>query len=315
MRFILTRVRGLVKWPLGYGSKWCRPTADQPRPSQGSYNPGRCPSPFTACAACAPPRRCAAWSAKPASTPASSSCRCSSAPAKASAAKSAPCRGNYQLSVDELVKECAEVQSLGIGGVILFGLPESKDEMASGAYDDDGIVQRAIRAIRSETPAAGDRPTSATASTPATAIAAIVKDGDVDNDTTLDGWPKSAVSHARAGADIVAPSDMMDGRVGAIRQALDAHGFAKTPDPGLRRQIRLGLLRPVPRSRRFHARSSATAAATRWTPPTAAKPCAKSSSISKEGADMIMVKPAMPYLDLICQARAGVSTCPSPPTR
>ncbi len=137
--------------------------------------------------------------------------------------------GNYQLSIDELVKECGEVQSLGIGGVILFGLPESKDEIASGAYDDEGIVQRAIRALRREVPELLIVTDVCNCEYTSHGHCGSIKDGDVDNDPTLQWLAKSALSHARAGADIVAPSDMMDGRVAAIRTALDANGFEKMP--------------------------------------------------------------------------------------
>src|ERR1700688_1749451 len=126
-----------------------------------------------------------------------------------------------QLSIDTTVEECREVERLGIGGVILFGLPETKDDQASGAYDDNGIVQRAIRAIKREvrnllviTDVCNCEYTS---HGHCGLIAEGDVDGNVDNDATLDWLAKSAVSHARAGADIVAPSDMMDGRVGAIR--------------------------------------------------------------------------------------------------
>src|ERR1035438_8930472 len=137
--------------------------------------------------------------------------------------------GNYQLSIDELVKECTEVQALGIGGVILFGLPETKDEMASGAYDDNGIVQRAIRAIRAETPKLLVSTDVCNCEYTSHGHCGFIKDGAVDNDITLEWLAKSALSHARAGAHMVAPSDMMDGRVGAIRRALDASGFETTP--------------------------------------------------------------------------------------
>jgi delta-aminolevulinic acid dehydratase/porphobilinogen synthase len=136
---------------------------------------------------------------------------------------------NFQLSIDEMVKECEEIRSLGIGGVILFGLPESKDDMASGAYDDNGIVQRAIRAIRREVPGLLIMTDVCNCEYTSHGHCGYVKDGDVDNDVTLQWLAKSAVSHARAGADIVAPSDMMDGRVWAIRQALDANGYESTP--------------------------------------------------------------------------------------
>src|SRR5271165_1867419 len=134
-----------------------------------------------------------------------------------------------QLSIDTAVEECREVQALGIGGVILFGLPESKDDQASGAYDDNGIVQRAIRAIKREVPDLLVITDVCNCEYTSHGHCGLVIDGDVDNDATLDWLAKSAVSHARAGADIVAPSDMMDGRVAAIRRALDAAGFAGTP--------------------------------------------------------------------------------------
>src|SRR5689334_9489015 len=153
---------------------------------------------------------------------------------------------NYQMSIDQTVKECEELVSLGIGGVILFGLPETKDESASGAYDDQGIVQRAIRAIKQAAPKLLVMTDVCNCEYTSHGHCGFIKDGDVDNDTTLQWLAKSALSHARAGADIVAPSDMMDGRVAAIRQALDANGF-------VRRQVRQRFLRPVPRSRRIRA--------------------------------------------------------------
>src|SRR3989440_11547936 len=137
--------------------------------------------------------------------------------------------GNYQLSVDELVRECAEVQSLGVGGVILFGLPETKDETASGAYDDNGIVQRAIRALKRELPKLLVITDVCNCEYTSHGHCGKIVDGDVDNDQTLKWLACSAVSHARAGADIVAPSDMMDGRVGAIPTPLDGAGFEKIP--------------------------------------------------------------------------------------
>ena len=137
--------------------------------------------------------------------------------------------GNFQMSVDEVVRECTEVQSLGIGGVILFGLPEEKDETASGAYAGDGIVQRALRAIKQETPDLLLMTDVCNCEYTSHGHCGKIVDGDVDNDQTLAWLAATAVSHARAGADIVAPSDMMDGRVGAIRQALDADGFTNIP--------------------------------------------------------------------------------------
>src|SRR5579863_9223234 len=137
--------------------------------------------------------------------------------------------GQYQMSVDLVVREAAEVKALGISGVILFGLPETKDEMASGAYDDDGIVQRALRAVKREVSGLLVLTDVCNCEYTSHGHCGKIVDGDVDNDTTLEWLAATAVSHARAGADIVAPSDMMDGRVAAIRRALDSNGFASTP--------------------------------------------------------------------------------------
>jgi porphobilinogen synthase len=210
--------------------------------------------------------------------------------------------GNYQLSIDELVKECAEVQSLGIGGVILFGLPESKDEIASGAYDDHGIVQRAIRALRRELPDLLIVTDVCNCEYTSHGHCGSIKDGDVDNDATLQWLAKTALSHARAGADIVAPSDMMDGRVGAIRQALDANGYEKTPILAYAAKfasVFYGPFREAAESTpQFGDRRSY-----QMDPANGREAMREIELDLEEGADMIMVKPAMPYLDLIYQAR------------
>jgi len=210
--------------------------------------------------------------------------------------------GNYQLSVDELVKECAEVQSLGIGGVMLFGLPESKDEIASGAYDDNGIVQRAIRALRRELPELLIVTDVCNCEYTSHGHCGLIKDGDVDNDPTLQWLAKTALSHARAGADIVAPSDMMDGRVGAIREALDANGFEKTPILAYAAKfasVFYGPFREAAESTpQFGDRRSY-----QMDPANGREAMREIELDLGEGADMIMVKPAMPYLDLIYQAR------------
>jgi len=210
--------------------------------------------------------------------------------------------GNFQLSIDEMVKECEEIRSLGIGGVILFGLPESKDEMASGAYDDNGIVQRAIRAIRRETPGLLIMTDVCNCEYTSHGHCGYVKDGDVDNDVTLQWLAKSAVSHARAGADIVAPSDMMDGRVWAIRQALDSNGYEKTPILSYAAKfasVFYGPFREAAESTpQFGDRRSY-----QMDPANAREAMQEIELDLQEGADMIMVKPAMPYLDLIAKAR------------
>ena len=210
--------------------------------------------------------------------------------------------GNYQMSIDEIVKECAEVQALGIGGVILFGLPESKDDMATGAYDDDGIVQRAIRAIRAETPELLVATDVCNCEYTSHGHCGFIKDGAVDNDITLEWLAKSAVSHARAGAHVVAPSDMMDGRVGAIRRALDAGGFEATPIMAYAAKFASVFYGPF----REAAESTPQFGDRRgyqMDPANGREAMREIELDIEEGADIIMVKPALPYLDLISQAR------------
>ena len=210
--------------------------------------------------------------------------------------------GNYQLSIDRLVAECAEVDSLGIGGVMLFGLPESKDEMATGAYDENGIVQRAIRAIRKETPKLLVVTDVCNCEYTSHGHCGYVKDGDVDNDTTLQWLAKSALSHARAGADMVAPSDMMDGRVWAIRQALDANGFDQTPILAYAAKFASVFYGPF-REAAESAPQFGDRRSYQMDPANGREAMREIELDIEEGADIIMVKPAMPYLDLISQAR------------
>jgi porphobilinogen synthase len=210
--------------------------------------------------------------------------------------------GNYQMSIDQLVGECVEVQALGIGGVMLFGLPESKDDMASGAYDENGIVQRAIRALRKETPGLLVVTDVCNCEYTIHGHCGYVKDGDVDNDTTLQWLAKSALSHARAGADMVAPSDMMDGRVWAIRQALDANGFDKTPILAYAAKFASVFYGPF-REAAESAPQFGDRRSYQMDPANGREAMREIELDIEEGADMIMVKPAMPYLDLISQAR------------
>src|SRR5579864_11751 len=213
---------------------------------------------------------------------------------------SMPC--NYQMSIDEMVKECREVKSLGIGGIILFGLPETKDEQASEAYADDGIVQRAIRAIKREVPQLLVMTDVCNCEYTSHGHCGKVVDGDVDNDATLEWLAATAVSHARAGADIVAPSDMMDGRVAAIRKALDANGFSNTPILAYAAKfasVFYGPFREAAESTpQFGDRRSY-----QMDPANGREAMREIELDLEEGADMIMVKPAMPYLDLVWQAR------------
>ena len=210
--------------------------------------------------------------------------------------------GNYQLSVDSLVKECEEARRLGIGGVILFGIPETKDELASGAYADDGIVQRAVRAIKRETPQLLVMTDVCNCEYTSHGHCGLVVNGEVQNDPTLAWLAKAAVSHARAGADVVAPSDMMDGRVAAIRTALDEAGFINTPILAYAAKyasVFYGPFREAAESTpQFGDRRSY-----QMDPANGREAMREIELDLEEGADMIMIKPAMPYLDIIRQAR------------
>jgi len=210
--------------------------------------------------------------------------------------------GNYQLSIDEIVKECADAHRLGIGGVILFGIPEAKDEVASGAYADDGIVQQAVRAVKREVPKLLLVTDVCNCEYTSHGHCGLVVDGQVQNDPTLEWLAKAAVSHARAGADIVAPSDMMDGRVAAIRSALDQSGFNNTPILAYAAKfasVFYGPFREAAESTpQFGDRRSY-----QMDPSNGREAMREIELDIEEGADMIMVKPAMPYLDIIRQAR------------
>src|SRR6202790_1629441 len=210
--------------------------------------------------------------------------------------------GNYQLSIDELVKECGEAAKLGIGGVILFGIPAVKDEVASGAYADNGIVQQAVRAVKRELPKLLVMTDVCNCEYTSHGHCGLVVDGEVQNDPTLEWLAEGAVSHARAGADVVAPSDMMDGRVAAIRKALDAAGFSNTPIISYAAKfasVFYGPFREAAESTpQFGDRRSY-----QMDPANAREAMREIELDIAEGADMIMVKPAMAYLDIIREAR------------
>lgn len=210
--------------------------------------------------------------------------------------------GNFQLSIDELVKECADLESLGVGGVILFGIPAEKDEMATGAYDEDGIVQRAIRALRRAYPKLLIVTDVCNCEYTSHGHCGFIKDGDVDNDTTLPWLAKAAVSHARAGADIVAPSDMMDGRVAAIRTALDQADFINTPILAYSAKYASVFYGPF-REAAESAPQFGDRRSYQMDPANGREAIHEMELDLEEGADMIMIKPAMPYLDVIREAR------------
>ena len=210
--------------------------------------------------------------------------------------------GVFNLSVDELVKECKEVHGLGIPAVILFGIPEAKDEIASGAYAEDGIVQRGVRAVKKEIPELLVITDVCLCEYTDHGHCGKIEDGDVANDPSLEMLAKTALSHARAGADIVAPSDMMDGRVGAIREALDANGFPNTPILSYAAKYASSFYGPF----RDAAQSTPQFGDRRgyqMDPANAREALSEVALDLEEGADMVMVKPAMPYLDIIRQVR------------
>lgn len=207
-----------------------------------------------------------------------------------------------QLSIDSAVEECREVASLGIGGVILFGIPEAKDDIASGAYDDHGIVQEAIRAIKREVPGLLVITDVCNCEYTSHGHCGLIVDGDVANDPTLDWLARAAVSHARAGADIVAPSDMMDGRIAAIRAALDANAYQNTPILSYAAKYASVFYGPF-REAAESAPQFGDRRSYQMDPANAREAIREMELDIEEGADMIMVKPAMPYLDIIREAR------------
>jgi len=206
--------------------------------------------------------------------------------------------GVFQLSVDELVKDAAAAAAAGVGGVLLFGIPEHKDATGTSAWDEHGPVQEAVRALKREVPDLVVITDVCMCEYTDHGHCGVLKDGDVDNDATLDLLAREAVSHAAAGADIVAPSDMMDGRVAAIRGALDDAGFAHTPILSYAAKFAgpfYGPFRDAAEStpqfgdRRSYQMDSANA-----------EEALREVELDiAEGADMLMVKPAGPFLDII----------------
>jgi porphobilinogen synthase len=210
--------------------------------------------------------------------------------------------GNHQMSIDELVKECGEVRSLGIGGVILFGIPEAKDEMASGAYAEYGIVQRAVHALKGEVPRLPVITDVCNCEYTSHGHCGKVVNGEVDNDETLKWLAASAVSHARAGADMVAPSDMMDGRVAAIRKALDEAGYPNLPILAYAAKFASVFYGPF-REAAESAPQFGDRRSYQMDPANGREALREIELDIEEGADIVMVKPALPNLDIIRQAR------------
>ena len=233
--------------------------------------------------------------------------------------------GVFNLSVDRLIEEARDAHSLGVPAVILFGLPERKDEQASGAWEDDGIVQRATRALKRAIPellVIGDvclceymshghcgivKKTAASGAAEssrsgAAAVPSRVEEYEIVNDQTLEILARTAVSQAKAGVDIIAPSDMMDGRVSAIRTALDKAGFQNTPILSYAAKFASGFYGPF-REAADSAPQFGDRRSYQMDGANLREALQEIESDIEEGADMIMVKPAMPYLDVIAAAR------------
>jgi porphobilinogen synthase len=210
--------------------------------------------------------------------------------------------GNYQMSIDHLVKEVQRAKEAGIPAVLLFGIPEKKDETASGAFIKDGIIQQAVKRIKDRVPDIVVITDVCLCEYTSHGHCGMLEKNDVDNDTTLEVLAETALSHARAGADMVAPSAMMDGQVGAIREALDEAGYENLPIMAYSAKYAscfYGPFREAAESTpKFGDRKSY-----QMDPANADEAIREISLDVEEGADIIMVKPALPYLDIIRRAR------------
>jgi porphobilinogen synthase len=210
--------------------------------------------------------------------------------------------GVFHLSVDQLVQEAEEVKALGIPGILLFGIPEKKDEMGSGAYGEDGVVQRAVRELKKNVSDLLLVTDVCMCEYTSHGHCGVIREGEVDNDATLDLLARTALSHAEAGADMVAPSDMMDGRVGAIRQVLDENGFSHIPIMSYAAKYCSSFYGPF-REAAHSAPQFGDRRSYQMDPANSREAIREIGLDVEEGADIIMVKPALAYLDVIRWAR------------
>lgn len=217
--------------------------------------------------------------------------------------------GVFQMSVDAIVRECAEVYALGVPAVIFFGIPEQKDEVGSGAYDEHGIVQQALRAVKKEVPGLYLITDVCLCEYTSHGHCGIVKGDEIVNDPSVELLAREALSHAQAGADMVAPSDMFDGRVGAIRHTLDAAGFVNVPIMSYAAKYASGFYGPFREAAestpKFGDRRSH-----QMDPANSDEALREVAQDIIEGADIVMVKPALAYLDVIhrVKERFGMPT-------
>jgi porphobilinogen synthase len=210
--------------------------------------------------------------------------------------------GVYNLSIDEATKEVSAAYDIGVRSIILFGLPESKDELASGAYAEDGIVQRAIRSIRQSTPEIIVMADTCLCEYTSHGHCGVVRGREVLNDESLELLARTALSQAAAGADVVAPSAMMDGQVGAIRELLDGEGFGNTAIMAYAVKYASGFYGPF-REAAQSAPEFGDRRAYQMDPPNAREAMREAELDYAEGADILMVKPAVVYLDVLRMIR------------
>jgi len=206
--------------------------------------------------------------------------------------------GIAQRSVDEIVREASELAALGVRAVLLFGIPEEKDDEGSGAWETEGIVQRALRALRAEVPGLTLVTDVCLCEYTSHGHCGVLRDGEVDNDDTLELLARTAVSHVEAGADVVAPSDMMDGRVGAIREALP-----NVPIIAYAAKYASAFYGPF-REVAESAPAFGDRRGYQMDPPNVREALRECALDLEEGADALMIKPALPYLDVIRRAKA-----------
>jgi porphobilinogen synthase len=210
--------------------------------------------------------------------------------------------GQYRFSIDELLKECKDAASMGIPAVLLFGLPRDKDPRGTEAYAEDGIIQQAVRAVKDTIPDLLVITDVCLCEYTSHGHCGVVEDGRVKNDPTLELIARTAVSHAEAGADLIAPSDMMDGRVAAIREGLDESGFPETPIMAYSAKYASAFYGPFREAAdstpQFGDRRSY-----QMDPANAMEAMREVALDVDEGADIVMVKPALPYLDVIARVK------------
>jgi porphobilinogen synthase len=206
--------------------------------------------------------------------------------------------GIERFSISELVAEATEIATLGVGAILLFGIPSEKDESATGAYDDEGVVQMAVRALKEAHPDLTVITDVCLCEYTSHGHCGFVRDGEVDNDITVELLAKTAISHAEAGADAVAPSDMMDGRVGTIRHQLDEEGHPGTAIVAYSAKYASAFYGPF-RDAADSTPEFGDRRGYQMDPANAAEAVREAQLDLEEGADMLMVKPATPYLDVV----------------